>query len=125
MKWQKRLIITILIYSISFQFIFAGIINSKQITSRILGSIQYESDIIHLLTIESKTIHSGLYSDIGGRMDHMAIGFPAQFKMESNGQYSVFFLGKGMEGCITYGSNIELVYENIVSLCRIFQILGR
>ena len=58
MKWQKRLIITILIYSISFQFIFAGIINSKQITSRILGSIQYESDIIHLLTIESKTIHS-------------------------------------------------------------------
>lgn len=45
-------------------------------------------------------------------MDHMAIGFPARFKMEDNGQYSVFFLGKGMEGCITYGSDMEETKHN-------------
>ena len=50
--------------------------------------------------------------DIGSRMDHMAIGFPARFKMEDNGQYSVFFLGKGMEGCITYGSDMEEAKHN-------------
>ena len=29
------------------------------------------------------------------------------------------------ESGITYGSNIELVYENIVFLCQTFQLLGR
>ena len=50
--------------------------------------------------------------DMSSRMDHMTIGFPARFKLEGNGQYSVFFLGKGMEGCLTYGSNMEEAKRN-------------
>ena len=38
--------------------------------------------------------------------------FPARFVLEDNGQYSVFFLGKGMEGCLTYGNNMEEAKHN-------------
>ncbi len=32
-------------------------------------------------------------------------GYPAVFRADGDGRYSVFFLGSGMEGCITYGKD--------------------
>ena len=32
-------------------------------------------------------------------------GYPARFEKNDDGRFSVFFLGSGMEGCITYGND--------------------
>ncbi len=40
------------------------------------------------------------------------IRFPAKFIKEDNGQYSVMFLGSGMEGCITYGDSLDEAMSN-------------
>ena len=38
--------------------------------------------------------------------------YPAKFDREDDGRYSVFFLGSGMDGCITYGDDIEDARRN-------------
>lgn len=34
-------------------------------------------------------------------------GYPARLVKEENGQYSVLFLSPGLEGCVTYGNDLE------------------
>lgn len=38
--------------------------------------------------------------------------YPARFVKEEDGKFSVFFLGKGMEGCITYGNDRDDARKN-------------
>lgn len=38
--------------------------------------------------------------------------YPAKFIKEENGQYTVLFQGRGMDGCITYGNNLEHAKQN-------------
>lgn len=39
-------------------------------------------------------------------------GYPAKFEKEEDGRYSIYFLGDGMDGCITYGDNIDDARKN-------------
>ncbi len=36
-------------------------------------------------------------------------GYPARFEREQDGRYSVYFLGNGMDGCVTYGNDSDLL----------------
>lgn len=39
-------------------------------------------------------------------------GYPARFEKDEDGRYCVFFLGKGMEGCLTYGNSLDDAKKN-------------
>ena len=38
--------------------------------------------------------------------------YPARIVREEDGKYSVFFLGEGMDGCMTYGIDFEDALRN-------------
>lgn len=38
--------------------------------------------------------------------------YPARFEREADGRYSVYFLGMGMDGCVTCGNDIEDARRN-------------
>ena len=44
--------------------------------------------------------------------DSTVMYYPARIVREEDGKYSVFFLGEGMDSCMTYGINFEDALRN-------------